>query len=481
MNVMKKICWLMCCAAVLCSCTGKNSSEEEYDYYTDAKLHQKRVDFIEWVKENPSAEMPEIIDRADNAEVRMETSLDENIRIYSWISGGGTSPDWTTYTQYRDSEGQLRFKDGLPVYGVYEGITVTGIYGGDLIDGKKLYFLDYYGKASSTDAYSDLHTVWLDADTLAFGPGFRKGKEYMESIDLNYYTGSWSDATDGEGWDWIFQYDAAKNRLYAAIPDPEKCLTDRYEIYEYDGKTFTYKGDDGSPLLHPSLRDYAQLHIIQHMEKHLLRIDRMKDGTYRLALWDNPYKTKMSDEPTLVVHNGFFLEESFTYRFMVDKKIKFDFCDHTDSELRMYIDDQLLFKEKHRDHEFGPLYWIMSYQENINRFLTRPVRIEQILLTENHVIRIDLMDNGTYRYASWNRNGLSDEDQTPDLIITGGVEKEVYWENYYSFWNGSYNYLIPVGEVGHVEVTLPDRSTVKDIILRKFHVAEIEQMLKEEE
>lgn len=481
MNVMKKICWLLCCVAVLCSCSEKNSSEEAYGYYMDAELYPKRVDFIEWVKNTPSAEVSEIMDRADNAEVRMEVSLDENIRIYSWISGGGTSPDWTTYTQYRDSAGQLRFKDGLPVYGICEGITVTGIYGGDLIAGKKLYFLDYYGKASSTDAYSDLHTVWLEADTLAFGPGFRKGNEHMESIDLNYYTGSWSNMTDGAGWDWLFQYDAAKNRLYAAIPDNEKCLTDRYEMYEYDGKTFTYKGDDGSPLLHPSLRDYAQLHTIQYMEKHLLRIDRMNDGTYRLALWNDSYKARMSDKPDLVVNNGYSLNESSGYRFLIDKKITLDFYDHYDSELRMYVDDQLFYEEKHRDHEFSSLYWIMSYQQNINSILTGHVRTEQILLTENHVIRIDLMENGTYRYASWNKNGLCDEDQSPDLVITGGINKEVYWENYYSFWNGSYNYLVPVGEVGHVEVTLPDRRTVKDVILRKFHVAEIEQMLKEEE
>ena len=480
MNVMKKICWLMCCVAVLCSCTEKNTSEEEYDYFTDSELYQKRMEFIEWVEKTPSAAMSEIIDRADNAEIRMEVSLDEDIRIYSWISGGGTSPDWTTYTQYRDSAGFLRFKEGLPVYGVCEDLTIVGIYGGDLIDGKKLYFLDYYGKASSMDAYSDLHTVWMDADTLAFGPGFRKGNEYKESIDLNYYTASWSNITDGEGWDWIFQYDADKNRLYAAIPDHEKYLTDRYEIYEYDGKAFTYKGDDGSLLLHPSLRDYAKLHIIQHMEKHLLRIDQMRDGSYRLVLWDEPYKAKMSEKPAFVVKNGFSTDEPFIYRFVTDEKIKFDFYDHYDTELRMYINDQLFFKEKHRDHEFGTLYWIMSYQQAINQLLSPFVRTEQILLTENHIVRIDLMENGTYRYASWNRHQLDDEKMNPDMVISGGVHKQGYWDDCYSFWNGSYHYQVPENEVGCLEVTLPDRSTVNEVILRRFHPAEIEEMLKEE-
>jgi hypothetical protein len=70
-----------------------------------------------------------------------------------------------------------------------------------------------------------------------------------------------------------------------------------------------------------------------------------------------------------------------------------------------------------------------------------------ILLTEKFRIRIDLMPNGTYRYASWPLSGkMSDK---PDLLINGGTFVPDGSANYhYSFKNGEYEYQCAIMAVG---------------------------------
>ena len=65
--------------------------------------------------------------------------------------------------------------------------------------------------------------------------------------------------------------------------------------------------------------------------------------------------------------------------------------------------------------------------------------------TTKYTIRVDLMQDNTYRYASWNKG--HDISTKPDLIITKGelnTEGSLHLE-YYSFKNGDYEYEIGPG------------------------------------
>jgi hypothetical protein len=65
-----------------------------------------------------------------------------------------------------------------------------------------------------------------------------------------------------------------------------------------------------------------------------------------------------------------------------------------------------------------------------------------IFKTTRHTIRVDLMPDNSYRYASWNRG--HDISAKPDLVITGGAmnnDGSLHLE-YYLFRNGEYEYEI---------------------------------------
>ena len=71
-----------------------------------------------------------------------------------------------------------------------------------------------------------------------------------------------------------------------------------------------------------------------------------------------------------------------------------------------------------------------------------------ILKTEKYKIRIDKMNDGTYRYASWTKS--AEVSEKPDLIINNG--KMIYYGsggNYsYEFFNGEYKYECAVNIIG---------------------------------
>ena len=65
--------------------------------------------------------------------------------------------------------------------------------------------------------------------------------------------------------------------------------------------------------------------------------------------------------------------------------------------------------------------------------------------TAKYIIRVDLMTDDTYRYASWRQDNVI--SSKPDLIIYGGVlnVEGTLHEKYYSFTNGDYEYEIGPG------------------------------------
>ena len=95
--------------------------------------------------------------------------------------------------------------------------------------------------------------------------------------------------------------------------------TDRYVTYQFDGHAITLITNDApNPHLHPSLCDYVRL--IRQDDTHSLiqRVDEMKDGKLRLAVWAKGRKGKktrsVSEEPDVVIIGGTELSTNF-YQF----------------------------------------------------------------------------------------------------------------------------------------------------------------------
>lgn len=69
--------------------------------------------------------------------------------------------------------------------------------------------------------------------------------------------------------------------------------------------------------------------------------------------------------------------------------------------------------------------------------------LEKIFKTKDYLIRIDYMDDGTYRYAAWkNKKELKDMSAKPDLIISNGTYTEGPNGFGYYFDNKGYTYYV---------------------------------------
>ena len=172
---MKNIWFLLLFTGICLGCVEKYSNESEEDIDIIAEYEKRfynphRAEFIEWMKTHPESLDMDLSEQAELADVQIEESTDGNVRVYSWISGGGTSPDWTNFTQYRDSKGHVRIIDGLPMQYEAGGGTITSIIYAGILNGKKAYFFDYYSKASSQEGYNSLYPSVMKADTFALDP-----------------------------------------------------------------------------------------------------------------------------------------------------------------------------------------------------------------------------------------------------------------------------------------------------------------------
>ncbi len=351
METMKRIALLMFLCAALLACGSRQTNradEEEYAYYY-IDSNPDATAFARQVMTDTATFSVDLADKADEADVRIVPSPDNRIRIYYWVSGGGTSPCWTTVTQYRDGNGQVRSFYGIPVIGEDDDSTVTGIWQADNIGDRPVYFLEYYSKASSNDAGSQIMTAVIKGDTIVSGPSFKYQGKVSKSLDTEYYVASWYFKTNGEGWSWMFSYYPEGKQFYAPyIVDME--LTGRYMVYQYDGTCFNFTGIEGPRYLHPSLRDFNNLVHYFKTPQHLVRVDSLANGLMRLALWNNPSTAKQGQKPVTVLSNGRFNSSSGRYDFALSDNLRYEFLeDEYEPELWLTKDGETVSKEERVD------------------------------------------------------------------------------------------------------------------------------------
>lgn len=86
----------------------------------------------------------------------------------------------------------------------------------------------------------------------------------------------------------------------------------------------------------------------------------------------------------------------------------------------------------------GAGFWLHSSLHDFKRLCG-------IYQTESKLIRIDLLADGNYRYASWNKKNVMGD--TPELVITGGRTDIV--DNAIVFENADCQYIVPTGRSGN--------------------------------
>lgn len=150
---------VLSCSAVivLFACKGRVESGDSQDYYDDyGDPEVMMAKFIERVESDTNTFNYDLEDEANALGIDIQTSPDKRIKIYNWISGGGTSPSWGNVTQFRNDNGEIVCYSGLPIVGDDADYTVTDILMANNLKKRPIYFFVFYAKALSSEGYDAL-------------------------------------------------------------------------------------------------------------------------------------------------------------------------------------------------------------------------------------------------------------------------------------------------------------------------------------
>lgn len=254
----------------------------------------------------------------DSAEVHICVSEDGNMKFYSWNTGmGGTCPDFAVLCQFRNKDGEVKIEDFC--LKEVEPAWVSNVHSIKRNDGTTYYITTRSHRASSNDGYMWMDAFVIDRDTLRNVSVYDCSDDLDEcGLEINYLISDWYYRTNGEGWDWLFEYDADTRNLYVPLTLYEEeisppIISDRYKMYHFDGMGFADKGEVPHKGLHESLGDYKRLAKFFRTKNYIIRIDKMAGGDYRYASWKS--SSTISDKPELVVLGGKYDEEKDSYTF----------------------------------------------------------------------------------------------------------------------------------------------------------------------
>ncbi len=243
----------------------------------------------------------------ESMELTTLRTTDGRLRFIYWDTGmGGTCPDIARYTLLKDAAGKVHLlgRD-------HECSQLIDIYSLKTRKGETVYLLhDYFREWSSYGA------AWVwgcrikghSLDTLALFPhgDAAVGTEY--SIPGWFFA-----ANDGEGWEWLFKLHGDDLYVPVVIDDG---ITDRYDLYRWNGTSFDSVGNVGNRRLHPSLQHHDNLTTYFVTKGFRIRIDQMPDGSYRYTSW--PRSRETSTKSDLIIMGGCYDEMQSCYLFEND-------------------------------------------------------------------------------------------------------------------------------------------------------------------
>lgn len=258
----------------------------------------------------------------DRGYITLVTSDDKKLKVFSWDTGeGGTMISWGNICQF-ESNGEVFVYE----CGIYEienvdnaedfspGCDIWGLHTLHADNGDTYYLAQIYIRESSNLGFQEIYPVKISNGRLIPVKIFDidSDNECNNCTSREYFISDWYFKTAGESWDWLYRFDKKNQTIYVPeVIDME--LTDRYNLYRFDGEKFDYVSDNGGFWLHPDIRDFKQLEWLFCTEGYRIRIDLMADNTYRYTSWRKNKST--SDLPDLIIFNGIYNEVDGKYYF----------------------------------------------------------------------------------------------------------------------------------------------------------------------
>ena len=200
------------------------------------------------------------------------------------------------------------------------------------------------------------------------------------------------------------------------------------------------------------------------------------DGWFYLIIFSNTsinsWNTEILTEKIIAVDDAFEKNRIFKTKYAYIDEISIEYVDYSTDEHIIYnseekklyiplIDEDKYFGQMQKDKNLvyqwkGDYFEYIGIESNLHPSIENFESKELIFETSKFLIRIDEMENGKYRYASWS-NDKTMKDK-PDLIIENGIiecwneigecdcdEEDGVSGIKYIFENGEYKYIYEAG------------------------------------
>lgn len=308
-----------------------------------------------------------LIERAHDATVRplrVVTSDDGNLRLYTWDVDGGTMSCYSGIASFRNSNGIFSYTSVNDDYwdiesddesqnyanmacGVFEIKTIR------LSNGTPVYAVYTHSSGSSIMHMTIVTAYAITESGIEPYNLFRdNGKETNSVLFYRNPSGS-------------FPVDIILTDEELIIPETMEGdnpfggdrITGRILHYRFNGEVFEHTGISYPDGLYKDLCNFQHNIIISYQDPWIFRIDKMPDGSYRYASWKNK---KDTDVPNIVVNGG-----TYTSTVLGD----------TDSNAK---EEKYTFRNHSYTYEIS---WIAEYYTYIHSFKVVVKRGDQVLLT----------------------------------------------------------------------------------------------------
>ena len=304
-----------------------------------------------------------LIERARDATVRplrVVTSDDGNLRLYTWDVDGGTMSCYSGIVSYRNSNGIFSHttvnddtwgdesqNSAYIACGAFEIKTIR------LSNGNPVYAIFRHSSGSSIMHMTVVSAYTITESGIMQYNLFKHNGDEMNTVSF-YRNPSGSFPID------IILTDnelIVPETMEGDNPYGGDRLTGRILCYRFNGKVFECTGVSYPQGLYKDLCNFQYNIIISYQDPWIFRIDRMPDGSYRYASWKNKKET---DEPNIVVNGD-------TYTSTV--------LDETISNAK---EEKYVFKNYSYTYEIS---WIVEYYTYLHSFKVIVKRGDEVLLT----------------------------------------------------------------------------------------------------
>ena len=304
-----------------------------------------------------------LIERARDATVRplrVVTSDDGNLRLYTWDVDGGTMSCYSGIVSYRNSNGIFSHttvnddtwgdesqNSAYIACGAFEIKTIR------LSNGNPVYAIFTHSSGSSIMHMTVVRAYTITESGIMQYNLFKHNGDEMNTVSF-YRNPSGS-----------FPIDIILTDEELIIPETMEGdnpfggdrITGRILHYRFNGEAFEHTGISYPDGLYKDLCDFQYNVIISYQEPWIFRIDKMPDGSYRYASWKNK---KDTDVPNIVVNGG-------TYTSTV--------LDETDSNAK---EEKYTFQNHDYTYEVS---WIVEYFTYIHSLKVVVKHGDEVLLT----------------------------------------------------------------------------------------------------